>query len=277
MIMDFLSAELESMASNVTSYSVTECGSEIPLEHITGSTSLTPSTRTNTAMTPSRKGPAEYLIKLRALLETPDQVKEMAGLSTAPALLKGTGEDGEASFVRVSEASVDKIKLHLARSIPKRSWPTFIRLSQAPKALSPDSPCPTLGLDTTLPQNRPSHSQKILYHPLQDEYPVWYFFYGTLADTDRLTELMDLSAKPVLTPAKINGGTLKVWAGRYKALVDGSEIVEGWAYQVQTKDHEDALRVYETENYEVVRCEIHIEDDRVWGCTFRFIDKSALD
>ena len=45
----------------------------------------------------------------------------------------------------------------------------------------------------------------------------------------------------------------------------------GSAYQVSSKEHEDALRIYETENYEVVRCMIAMADEVVHGLTFRFV------
>lgn len=38
-----------------------------------------------------------------------------------------------------------------------------------------------------------------------------------------------------------------------------------------SEDHEDALRKYETNAYEVVRCTILTNFGEVKGCTFRFI------
>ena len=64
-----------------------------------------------------------------------------------------------------------------------------------------------------------------------------------------------------------------MWAGKYKALVDGpaNAYVDGSAYYVRTMEHEDALRSYETDNYEVVRCTISFKDEEVQGCTFPFV------
>jgi hypothetical protein len=39
--------------------------------------------------------------------------------------------------------------------------------------------------------------------------------------------------------------------------------VEGSAYLVEWKEHEDSLRSYETDNYEVVRCKILLEEESV--------------
>ena len=50
-------------------------------------------------------------------------------------------------------------------------------------------------------------------------------------------------------------------------------------YVVQSKEHEDELRMYEGGNYEVVRCKIEVEggETMVDGLTFRFCgDVGAL-
>ena len=70
---------------------------------------------------------------------------------------------------------------------------------------------------------------------------------------------------------------MKTWGmGKYNALVDGPETkyVRGSAYLVRSEEHEDRLRKYETEAYEVVRCLIEIDDTIVQGCTFRFIGEA---
>lgn len=84
----------------------------------------------------------------------------------------------------------------------------------------------------------------------------------------------------MLIPASVDHGMLKNWVGKYKALIDGpnDSRVQGWAYKVQTAEHEEALRFYETARYEVVRCSILFPDrkDAVAGLTFRFLDPSQL-
>ena len=49
--------------------------------------------------------------------------------------------------------------------------------------------------------------------------------------------------------------------------------VDRWAYLVATEEHEEVLRFYETENYEIVRCTIIMKDgsDAVRGLTFKFV------
>jgi hypothetical protein len=80
---------------------------------------------------------------------------------------------------------------------------------------------------------------------------------------------------PVLQKAKVKGGRMETWGnGKYNAIVDGLETdwVEGSACLVLYKEHEDVLRRYETEVYEVVKCEIELEGgDFVRWCTFRFV------
>lgn len=103
-----------------------------------------------------------------------------------------------------------------------------------------------------------------------------YFFYGTLADSDVLSRHLGLSEEetPVLRSAKVRGGRLECWAGKYKALFDApsGEVVSGFAYEVTSEEREDALRAYETDNYEVVRCHISVDGRMVKGCTFRFFE-----
>lgn len=117
---------------------------------------------------------------------------------------------------------------------------------------------------------------------MQNQHPVWYFFYGTLGQPDllRLQDLLDLDFLPGLQAAVVEGGRLESWGGKYKALVSGppDAIVPGWAYLVESLEHEEALRCYETEKYEVVRCTIILENgDRIGGLTFRFANALLVD
>jgi Gamma-glutamyl cyclotransferase, AIG2-like len=183
------------------------------------------------------------------------------------------------SFCRVDSAA----KKAILDSLYTASFqPTFIRISKAEKALSNTSPYPTLGKESTLPQHRPTIiASPSTFLPAQDQYPVWYFFYGSLADPDVLSRLLSLSEQPELRPASVTGGILKTWAAKYKAIVDApasaSRCVHGHAYQVLIREHEEALQYYETEKYEVVRCLIKLRDkteEVVNGLTFRFVGKS---
>jgi hypothetical protein len=65
-----------------------------------------------------------------------------------------------------------------------------------------------------------------------------------------------------------------IW-GRYFTLVDGTvrDFVPGWTYLVEIREHEDRPRWYETNNYEVVRCEIWGRGSKVPGLTFKFCSK----
>jgi hypothetical protein len=63
--------------------------------------------------------------------------------------------------------------------------PTFAYISMAEKDLCPVSRYPTLGIpETTLPQFHWDSEEGAT--PQQDQYPVSYFFYGTLAEPGRL-------------------------------------------------------------------------------------------
>jgi hypothetical protein len=75
-------------------------------------------------------------------------------LKEPPEAIKGIGDEGEAIFCRIDvdakQAIIDWLS---AQNI--KSKPTFVCISKAEKDLSSHSMYPTLGLDTTLPQNRP--------------------------------------------------------------------------------------------------------------------------
>jgi hypothetical protein len=218
-----------------------------------------------------------YLVKLEGSIPDSSTLQQLAGLSTPPEVKTGQGDTTELFGV------IDRqTKARLLSSLPKGSSTTIISISRARKDLSRDSAYPTLGLDTTLPQNRPSSSLPLQKtQPSNEEYPVWYFFYGTLADEERLGRLLGPDHPLSLTPAWIAGGRLGTWAGKYKALVDDFDggRVDGHAFLVQDQQAEDALRYYETGVYEVVRCDVHLQTpdggaDTVKGLTFRYFGEN---
>ncbi|KAM0479031.1 hypothetical protein ACHAPX_005010 [Trichoderma viride] len=166
--------------------------------------------------------------------------------------------------------------------------PTMIRASVAAKELSSTSLYPTLGISTTFPQFRldsdplecgSTSDSSSFFRPAQNEYPVWYFFYGTLTDPSKLSRVIGLSKKHhvVYGRAIVRRGRLCTLDGKYLSLVDADEDskVDGWAYQIKNQDEEDSLRVYETGVYEVVRCTIEFANEtdvNVQGLTFRLVD-----
>lgn len=160
--------------------------------------------------------------------------------------------------------------------------PTFVRVSIASKDLSPTTSYPTLGIDTTLPQYRPNTTDVDLtaVSPQQNEFPVWYFFYGTLADRQVLSRVIGVDGLAVIyKSAQVSGGRLSNWGGKYLGLVDAdaSALVHGWAYQVRSRDEEEALRIYESDKYMVVRCRITMNNGytTVKGLTFRLVSDAA--
>ena len=221
---------------------------------------------------------ATYLVKLEGALSTPQQLQLLAGLNEPPKI-EYDDSDPRIQFCRVSASE----RWRLQAALPYKQ--TFIRLTlPAPKCLNNHSRHPTLGIDPTLPQHR--LDAETVARPLKDEYPVWYFFYGTLADpqtlSDRLGCVDDGSGSALhprleLRKAHVAGGRLTTWGGTYRALIDGSyeAHVEGSAYLVRNKEDEEKLRYYETDWYEVVRCTIEMDIEAgkrevVEGCTFRF-------
>ena len=101
--------------------------------------------------------------------------------------------------------------------------------------------------------------------------PVHYFFYGSLMDDQKLTEILRLKSTPVLRPASIVGYSIKMW-GPYPTLVDGppGNVVNGMVYEVQQQDHEKRLAYYETDAYRSRSCDIKLGEggEEIVGKTF---------
>ena len=225
------------------------------------------------AASASSKHPqSEYLLKLEGPLDSARKVRDAAGLDRNPAIRSATDDDDEhASFAVIDEAG----KQNVVKKFGGRFKPTIISISRAEKALCTDSTAPKLEFDTTLPHHWPSEASA-LPQPQQHTYPVWYFFYGTLAEPDRLVRLLGLAEEPELCDAYVLGGRIKMWAGRYKGLVSDfsnpDARVDARAFLVESAEQEDALGYYETAKYEVVRCDVHVEAGVLQGLTFRFTE-----
>ncbi|KAI1206583.1 uncharacterized protein F4807DRAFT_463529 [Annulohypoxylon truncatum] len=216
--------------------------------------------------------PSIYLLKLEGPLSHVAQVKSAAELKESPTKLSGTDDSGESTaFCKINAEDKEKILDYLSRQ-GSRFQPTFIRYSKAEKDLSAVSAYPSLGIDTTMPQHRPVSMDDPKLSPAPNQYPVWYFFYGTLADPTVIKRLV--GCEPCYRPASVTHGVLKTWGGKYKALVDAFDDraeVQGHAFLVHNHEQEDCLQLYETDKYDVVRCEIQMGDEKVKGLTFRFI------
>jgi hypothetical protein len=118
----------------------------------------------------------------------------------------------------------------------------------------------------------PTALSKPSTHP-GNEYPVFYFFYGTLASPERLSRLFDIpeSQIPRLEQATLLDGRIRTWAGKYRALVDSPGArVAGCVFRVISVDQEGALRSYEGDNYEVLAARFVVCGREVEGRTFRF-------
>lgn len=215
---------------------------------------------------------ATYLVLLKGILSTPEKIQIAAKLPEAPQTVQASSEQEDSVFCRIDGNVKQAIEIWLSHQ-NSTFRPTFVRLSKAKKDLAATSTHPTLGIESTLPQHRAS-SLQTSFSPLQDEFPVWYFFYGTLADESFLSRLLSLpeAEYPILVPATVSGGIIKTWQDKYNALVDGAptDYVHGSTYKVTTKEREEALLLYETEKYEVVRCSIMMESGTTQGLTFRF-------
>ena len=220
------------------------------------------------AANPSRRRRVQtnYLLRLNHPFTTPRDVAHQLGLSRVPKIEVGEGEDGSTCFCHLDQSGMDALDAWSARTTkdhPGRKW-TRVMLNIAHK----DTALPHLGRDETLPQHRPSGSITQIA-----EYPVDYFFYGTLTAPDRLARLFGIEVSEVteLRPAICLDGRIRIWTKKYRALVDcpGGKI-QWQVFRVKSVEEEEALRAYEGVSYEVVNARVAI-DGKVKGCrTFRF-------
>ncbi|KAI8268950.1 hypothetical protein K4K58_003380 [Colletotrichum sp. SAR11_239] len=223
---------------------------------------------------PPKFGKAKYLVKLENPIHSPEIVHRLGSTTMPHEVFTATDEDGDTTkFCKIGEEAKFHILQHFRQNNSKFQ-PTIIKYNVADKDLSKTSIYPTLGCDATLPQNRITGDDDQRLFPAQNEYPVWYFFYGTLADPNVLRE--QLGKEVNYREASIKGGVLKTWSGKYKALVDAPDgkapPVKGKAFWVTDEEMEETLRTYETDKYEVTRCLIEMADSikEVRGLTFRF-------
>lgn len=212
-----------------------------------------------------------YLLKLEYPLDSPIMLQAVMQWQCAPRLIPGVDDDGElVYFCSFSSQQRAEIMENMLNS----SHLTFLPITTARKELSSFSRYPTLGLDSTMPQNR---QDKELILPMDNTYPVYYFFYGTLAQPDVLNRVLGRpsDSSVLYKAARIYGGRLTKWANKYLGIVDSAAIdaVDGYAYLVESQNDEEALRIYETSKYEVVRCTIKFKEDGsvVPGLTFRIM------
>lgn len=164
--------------------------------------------------------------------------------------------------------SLSKIPLvlHHHHSLPPPLPPRLVGSAQRTTPTTPpDQPSP--GPIDSLPQHHE---------------PVYYFFYGTLANPDILKGVLDLKTEPILRSAKIHSYELSTW-DQYRTLVDSNpnSVVTGSAYMVESAEHEHKLAYYETNAYTVASCRVLFTDrgykESVLGRTFKYAgDAQAL-
>ncbi|ETI24878.1 hypothetical protein G647_04248 [Cladophialophora carrionii CBS 160.54] len=105
-----------------------------------------------------------------------------------PATAAGVGESGACTSFCELDGRAQANLLAWISEHHAGFHPTIVRLAKASKDLCAHSLAPTLSVDATLPQNRlPNNDTGTTFLPAQDQYPVWYFFYGTLGDSHVLT------------------------------------------------------------------------------------------
>ena len=212
-----------------------------------------------------------YLAYLNSDLTSPQHVQEIAHLSSPPELRSSErqhwsddeedeheSEPGE-QFSAFQQYEESCCVVDLDTKIALEKW-AQIDPKKVLKIIGP--------LIDTASSPAPASTARALH-----DYPVPYFFYGTLADPAFLAGKLELEDVPVLQRGTIRGYKVKMW-GKYKALIGGQgrgEVVEGWVYMVKTKEDLEKLAVWEGENYEVDLCDVFVKgDEKVLGNVFVF-------
>lgn len=230
-----------------------------------------PSTTRQQAILSPAQARTIHALKLDGPISTPQKVQIAANLPNIPVVYRGSGEEGDAVFCEVDGRTKMAIENWFSKQKQISFRPLFVPDGRAYKELSSYSIYPTLGKDATLPQYRPQDPHLLdtpaSFGRTQDQFPAWYFFYGTLAGVPKLRSVLSLPGGevPILHEESVKGGTMATWGkGKYNALVDGqlTDCVKGLAYRVMSEEHEDSLRKYETSAYEVVRCLIEMSGVR---------------
>ncbi|KAF1835727.1 hypothetical protein BDW02DRAFT_597086 [Decorospora gaudefroyi] len=84
-----------------------ELGGDLDLQPVSSKPYLCMPTTSRTR--PRRRVGATYLLRLGDPLSTPRDIANALGLSRVPQLESGTAEDGEASFCRLSQSSINAL------------------------------------------------------------------------------------------------------------------------------------------------------------------------
>jgi len=96
--------------------------------------------------------------------------------------------------------------------------------------------------------------------------PVYFFFYGSLMDSEVLGHILNLPEEPKVEPATINGFRIKMW-GIYPSLIPDSEhtggLVSGTTWKVETAEQLRNLSKYETSVYRHYPVKIHRKDGSI--------------
>ncbi|KAI2611377.1 uncharacterized protein GGS25DRAFT_193259 [Hypoxylon fragiforme] len=201
-----------------------------------------------------------FLLKLEGLFSDVEVLKIIGNLDSQSAKYRDGDADGDVEFCVIDateKRNIEKSLLYHCIGFQ----PTYIRISTAEKNLPWICRHPTLGVDSTMPQYR-LQSQTETPAPIRNECPVWYFFYGTLADKDVLTRVLQREISTAeMKPAQVRGGGLITRAGKDRATIHAdleASPMAGSAYIVKTREEKYALRFHKTDRYAVVRCRIQL-------------------
>lgn len=162
-----------------------------------------------------------------------------------------------------------------------------IPLAWAPKDLHDISRYPYVH-DAMLPQHRLGEDE--VPDPLQNDYPVWYFLTGEIAQPAKLQTLLKLERMPYTRCATVCGLTT-LQHGKFEATVETyihddyryTDKSVGIACLIKDIQAEERLRYFKTDQFRVTRCKITLcpintsgESHEIDGLTFVINQESSL-
>ena len=202
-------------------------------------------------------GTTSYLIFLSPPLSTPEQIKEICGLSQLPEVrpVEEAGLDDEEQDLRDGQGTTQSRCCIVDRSA-KDAIVDWARSSGA--TIKPVIPIfLTEPADTT--------------HAMHTRYPAPYFLSGALASSGLLQTLLDLEQVPVLQSARVEGYRIIPWNGK-DALVasSGHNFVQGIIYMAQSEEEVEKLAEHEGFAFEVMPHIVNVNGEVIEANLFRY-------
>ncbi|MCJ1256996.1 hypothetical protein MMC24_004821 [Lignoscripta atroalba] len=180
-----------------------------------------------------------------------------------------------------NESPLDEPTQTIPPPPPALPEPRFVQSIPPPPPLPPNAFGATRSLTHSENKSLVESNAKYMVEQLASQFqPCFFFFYGTLMDTDVLQAVLGLSEAPVVRKGLVIGFSMKMW-GIYPTLIPyKGEKISGTVWKVNELSQFLRLQEYETSAYACCTCDIELDDGEVIhdGRTFCWAgDSSSRD